>query len=63
MATGAELRSLARSKRRAAAVARRAGPSLSAVDHASMIVHAQQLETEAAELEAEADALDRRTAT
>ncbi len=39
------------------------GRDLSAVDPASMIVHAQQLETEAAELEAEADALDRRTAT
>ncbi len=54
-----ELRALARRKRHSAAVARRASPHLSfAADWARMLRYAQELEAEAAELEALADALD-----
>ena len=54
-----ELRALAKRKRHSAAVARRASPHLSfAEDWARMLWHAEELEAEAAELEARADALD-----
>ena len=54
-----ELRALAKRKRHSAAVAHRASPHLSfAEDRARMLRHAQELEDEAAELEAQADALD-----
>jgi len=60
--TSAELRAQADTKYRAAAMARRVGPGLSvAHDRASMLHHAQELEKEAAALEAEADAMDART--
>ena len=54
----AELRALAGRKLHAAEAARRIGPSFSEPDRESMRLHAQDLETEAAALQFQADALD-----
>jgi len=55
-----DIRALARSTRRGAEAARRAGPYFSTTkDRASMGRIAAHLEAEAADLEAQADALDR----
>ena len=53
-----ELRALAGRKLHAAEIARRIGPDLSKPDQESMRLHAQDLETEAAALQFQADALD-----
>lgn len=59
MQTAAELRAEAARKRRSADVARRAGPYLTlAADQESMRRLAQELEDEAGEAEAQADAID-----
>ena len=58
----AELRAQAADKRSKATLARRTGPGLSLVqDRTMMQEHAQQLEADAARLEAQADAIDAET--
>jgi len=55
----ADLRAQAEFKRRLAATARRAGATLSReADRVRMLQHAQELEAEAAGLEAQAEALE-----
>jgi hypothetical protein len=62
MGQSADLRAQAQNKRRSAALARRIGPGLSlSQDRQMMLELSQELETEAARLDAEADALDRST--
>ena len=59
MEIAADLRAQAEFKRRLAATARRAGATLSReADRAMMVQRAQELEAEAAGLEAQADALE-----
>ena len=59
MKNPSELRALAEGKRASAALARRAGPRLSlAADQVVMLKLSEELETEAAGLDSQADALE-----